>query len=377
MMKKHEKNLLIMKCVLVGLTLVVLCLPWLFTQQRFSLLNFTQTGQIGDTIGGILSPFIAILVGYLTFEAFRMQYVANELQRNDAKEQNLRDRCDRFDNRFYTMLEALRANSRNIQLHEKHEGKNAFKALVAELFMTYYVVKEAYLKYKPAMSNEAKAYIESLQDDGEEKMLTRMAYGLFFYGMLYHVDNEDEARIAEVLEEVKQRIRNNGTGDKTTEYEEYLAKEINGGVLPKFSHDLFYGHNDQLGHYFRHIYQMVKFIALAADDVVDEEAKNEYVRIFRAELSDYEQVLLFYNAVSDKGDSWNNSVGEKDDNECSKLGLISRFRLIKNIPGNILYRGMDPWTYYKGEEKWWKDKGKDFFEQRYILTAEDGFSIYL
>jgi hypothetical protein len=55
--------------------------------------------------------------------------------------------------------------------------------------------------------------------------------------------------------------------------------------------------------------------------------------------------------------------------------LLSRFRLIKNIPGNLLYRGIDPWTYFDDENRWWKEHGKEFFEQSYIITAEDEYGV--
>lgn len=61
---------------------VVVCgLPWLFT--RCWLMDFSDTGQIGDTIGGIMGPFIAIAAAGLTFIAFWVQYKANIQQRHD------------------------------------------------------------------------------------------------------------------------------------------------------------------------------------------------------------------------------------------------------------------------------------------------------
>ncbi len=43
-------------------------LPYLLTQH--SIIDFTDTGQIGDTIGGIMGPFVGILAAVLTFMAF-------------------------------------------------------------------------------------------------------------------------------------------------------------------------------------------------------------------------------------------------------------------------------------------------------------------
>ena len=55
--------------------------PWLFTGEGCDRLDFTKTGQIGDTIGGVMGPFIAMAGVFLTFVAFLMQVRANEIQR--------------------------------------------------------------------------------------------------------------------------------------------------------------------------------------------------------------------------------------------------------------------------------------------------------
>lgn len=55
--------------------------PWIFTREGCERLDFTDTGQIGDTIGGLMGPFIAMAGVFLTFVAFLMQVKANEIQR--------------------------------------------------------------------------------------------------------------------------------------------------------------------------------------------------------------------------------------------------------------------------------------------------------
>lgn len=53
--------------------------PWLFTLPGG--IDFTNTGEIGDTIGGTMSPFVGIAGVIMTFVAFMMQVGANEIQR--------------------------------------------------------------------------------------------------------------------------------------------------------------------------------------------------------------------------------------------------------------------------------------------------------
>ena len=56
--------------------------PAIFINQAlFSNLDFSQSGQVGDTMGGIMNPFIALVGILLTFLAFYMQIKANQIQK--------------------------------------------------------------------------------------------------------------------------------------------------------------------------------------------------------------------------------------------------------------------------------------------------------
>lgn len=224
-MAKKNRDLQKKKIWLVVLTLLILLLPWLLTREQISIMSFKETGPIGDTIGGILSPFIAILVGYLTFEAFRMQYEANVLHREDKVNEKLAKERERFDNRFYTMLDTLRTNSLGVRLSNDITGKDAFRVLIAEFFVSYFVVKQAYLKYKPNAPEDVDAFLSTFRGDEEDRMLTRIAYGLFFYGNLYDVDREKEPLLYKVLDNIKQNAIRNGTGAKKA-YDSYLNHDI-------------------------------------------------------------------------------------------------------------------------------------------------------
>ncbi len=50
------------------IAILICCLPWLLAK-NYWLIDFSRTGQIGDTIGGIMGPFIAIAAAGLTFIA--------------------------------------------------------------------------------------------------------------------------------------------------------------------------------------------------------------------------------------------------------------------------------------------------------------------
>jgi len=77
--------------LLGGIALLFLSL-YLFKQPaKWSAWDFSTTGQIGDTIGGVTAPIINILGAFLVYISFREQVRANRLQTlalNEEKERN-------------------------------------------------------------------------------------------------------------------------------------------------------------------------------------------------------------------------------------------------------------------------------------------------
>lgn len=71
-----------------------------------------------------------------------------------------------------------------------------------------------------------------------------------------------------------------------------------------------------LDHYFRYLYRILKFID--ETELIDGEQKYRYASMFRAQLSEFELVLIYYNGLSQMG--------------CEKLKpLLEKFCILKNI----------------------------------------------
>jgi len=90
----------------------------------------------------------------------------------------------------------------------------------------------------------------------------------------------------------------------------------------------FAGQSKLLGHYYRNLYQIVKYIDGQDDRFLTFPQKYDYVKTLRAQLSDHEQVILYYNSLSSLGYDW---FAGKD------KSLIVRYRLIKNAPTTLFW----------------------------------------
>jgi hypothetical protein len=99
-------------------------------------------------------------------------------------------------------------------------------------------------------------------------------------------------------------------------------------------------HQSELGHYFRHLYHIIKFVKESPI-----EDKKRYTSLVRAQLSAFEHLMLFYNCVSTLG--------------IQKFKpLVEEFELLENLPEelllhSVLHRGLyDKDAYGEDNLKW-------------------------
>lgn len=367
--------------LLVG---VVCFFPYWFTREGDPDLCFKGTGEIGDTIGGIMGPFVAIIAAFLTFVAFLIQYDANELQKKELERQKTIRRREEFEVKLYKMLDDHKENVNQI-VAGSLQGKDAIPELLGEFSFIYSCVhlifnvisKSRSLQFVKKQPDLALQYLDELYNDPRKALKSQLllSYYLFFYGRPYHtVENMQAGKVLledEVYGRLKSLAHVYSTEKGFTDYVYDEDKIII--ILPsqyEASHHIMKGHNDHLGVYFRQLYQTVTFIANADSAIFTEDDKYAYAKLLRSNMSDTEQVLLFYNSLSEMGEKWNKPIGEKEKGR-EGMGLIARFRLIKNIPANFLFFGVSPMSCYSEEKKYYKEKeGKEFFEHTtYLLKG--------
>lgn len=90
-MNEQDKNKNIIKnanFIIIAAIIFCFLAPIIFTQSVFcKLFNYSETGQIGDTIGGITSPILSLFGSILVFYALKAQIDANKLIQDQFNEQ--------------------------------------------------------------------------------------------------------------------------------------------------------------------------------------------------------------------------------------------------------------------------------------------------
>ena len=151
--------------LLVG-GLVILIMPFILTGQYFhERFNFSDIGQIGDTIGGITAPFMNLIGAFLVFYALQAQVKANELiqdqidKDNEEKEyenegQNLNqlysyltDSINSF--HFKTLPIDQLKNIDNIDTATEFKGGDAFYHLLSQIRCHYHGTQDELYRQQP------------------------------------------------------------------------------------------------------------------------------------------------------------------------------------------------------------------------------------
>ena len=133
-----------------------------------------------------------------------------------------------------------------------------------------------------------------------------------------------------------------------TEFHKFLEKNKGSNIINSLSHRDFYkyygGHQFKLGHYYRHLFQSVKYIN--ENKILSFSEKYNYIKILRAQLSTPEQYLLFFNSISIAGRAW--EFDQISDNLYENVNcyFISKFNLIKNIPDTFILNAIQIRYYY-------------------------------
>ena len=255
--------------------------PLIFT--RSGGVDFTNTGEIGDTIGGIMNPFVGLASIIVMFLAFYMQFKANKLMQSQFER-------NQFENQFFEMLKTHKENSNVITL-------------------THYESEEG------------------------------MGFG-------------DEAARRQWLETRKTgfeylvKLINN-------RYEEWKTQNSDRNNIDNFHSAYSPLWKDSFGHYFRHMFLIVKFVVSKPESSLNYEEKRNYLRILRASLSTHEQIFLYYNWLSGFGSQW----------EDEKNHFFTDYRMIHNVNFDIhvdfAIREVQPFRDLLNNGSYLKEEGRD------------------
>ncbi|WP_295123501.1 putative phage abortive infection protein [uncultured Chitinophaga sp.] len=293
-------------------------------------LSFKGKGEIGDTIGGIMNPFIALAGVIVTGLAFYMQYKANELQRvlfaegQKASNEQFQKQLNyqQFEAQFYEMLKLHKENVNEMELNGKQLIEDSWIPLSITKRKVFQEMQREFETLLELASINRNNRLQDLENPNFRSRYYSLSsetfnecYKIFFWG--FHAANNYKLT-EHAIEDIQniQKYQYKGSDD----FNAIRANDLN------FSIESFKGHSWLLGHYFRHLYLLVTFV-VDSKVVSTHDEKMRYLKVVRAQLSNFEQIMLFYNWISGFGDAWEDDTHK----------YFTKYKIIHNLPHTFLF----------------------------------------
>lgn len=336
--------------VSVGFVLFALIAPVLFTHCSTGIVFDEGATDISSGIS-IMNPFIAIAAAIITFAAFWVQYKANMDLREEAKKDREQAKIDRQDNqkerdkeekrnrkqqiisRFYEMLQIHRENVKELEWMQNihlETGKDECVPKKGRQIFFYYLLEFDFI-YE---------IIEALYSDLDIKDKVEKAYNIFYRNAPDDLFNYDvRQKVRKNIELGINQLSMDGTSfdDVVNMVLTQICNSLSNGNIQNFVikeilrykdffslQPLFKVHFEELNNYYRHLFLTVKTIAKEKEEHLSYDEKRDLLRILRAQLTNTEQIMLFYNWFSGNGRQW-----EQDD--LNGNHFFTEYHMIHNI----------------------------------------------
>jgi len=222
---------------------------------------------------------VPVYLGFIatSLTAIYIYQTLNE-QRKTEEEQKRANQISEFENRFFKFIDYHRENVANLKYRDPNSTGEKYFVGSQVFTVIYYEIRDL-----------LNSYLKNSCDDRLEK-----AKAIDFIFQCVFFGAGDDGR--KMLEKKFSNIDSIYFVDKKASY--LTANKFGTQIRPKY----YSGHVHRLGHYFRNIYQAVKYVDSRA--FLDAKAKYDYITILRAQMTVYEQAVFFYNSLSELGDVW-------------------------------------------------------------------------
>lgn len=293
MTETKNRNLNIITAFLTVISIIFLILTLLmFFIFLFNKAYFNFTGKIDVDLAAQFGSFFQGLIGTLAGITSALFMIVIFLL------QTKQSRISQVENAYFKMLDYHRENVNSLHVSDfRLEKKNK----VTNEVLSYYG-RRAFVIFKLQLF-ECLDFVDAVLNAEKLSFTPRqridVAYMIFYYGFEREYDDF-----------TKTIFKN---------YPDHFVKKLfYNRTIYKKDHKIGRTNQTSLSAYFRNLYNAILFIDQNQD--LTQVQKNNYIKILRAQLSNPEQCLLYFNVMSRFGKKWED------------YNLIQKYELITNIP---------------------------------------------
>jgi hypothetical protein len=269
--------------ILIGALFVIYLEPHVASYLNRTQKESVSYGQLGDYIGGVWGTFISAV----TFFLILLTYIN---QRIELKETQKQLRKQQFETVFFNMLGMIHTLGKEL----KESGKKDFFVELIDEMKADYIHPDSITPVRRASNVR----------------------------IMFDIDREYNN---EVISNPRKLAP---TKSKTELFNEWRKKDI---MNEEKYMGLLYRHyflesNSQLGHFFRYIYNTVKFVIEERQLDCNDEAK--YINLIQSQLSNYQLTVMFYNCIS--------PVSFNSKGIAKFKGMLDEYEVFQNTQPSIL-----------------------------------------
>lgn len=234
-------------------------------------ISLENAARIGDFVGGLVGVFFTLVGVFLLFENLSLQRKELSENRNLILQQQ-------FENTLFSLIQSQKQITNELfipaQFNENITGRRFFDLLTTEMWQIYkYISEQIYL---------------SENRDWEDLLLK------FLMSQAKAINMDTWPKRNQFVRDYFSTM--SGAGRIDTERK--ILKETY-FILFKYYHPIY-------GHYFRHLYHVIKFIYKNEQEEIQRDDKNKssiankyriYADIVQAQLSSFELFILFFNGL--------------------------------------------------------------------------------
>lgn len=276
----EASKMLSISFIIIGIVFLVI-LPF-FSNSVTSIIKIdaSQGQQFGTMFSGIIGTLFGVAGSFLVYSSLISQNNQNRKQQVESMYFKLLD----F---HYENINQIHLNNYNYQNNNVNvTGRSSFITMKLQLMEILKIVENGFDKIK--ISNDPNVIID-------------IAYIIFYYGL-------DERWNDFIKEKLNVKDKNGLLSYLYFQKQQYEKENI----------DIYHTNQTYLSSYMRNMYNAIKIID--DNEVFDSDEKKKYIKIIRAQLSNPELYILYFNVRSRFGKKW------------IEKNYINKYELFTNIP---------------------------------------------
>lgn len=256
----------------------------LFVHGLVSQWPIEEPNEFGDYVGGAVGSIWALAGLLFIYAAFRGQMAQLRLQQKELRETR----------------KEMKGQREQMEVQNRQVARQNFESTFFHLLRLHHaIVADVDLRGVP---DSAEAAYFPARTDGKpdpEALQGRDAFRELFSRYRWHYDRIERQVVDRRGDEQGIQVAYSASGERCGAEKVRLTDEDYAHIIAKGYSDFYAWQQGEVGHYFRNLYHIVKYVDMA--DLDDDEYRANMASLVRAQLSSYELILLFYNCLSGYG----------------------------------------------------------------------------